>query len=111
SKQRQDLYLSNAVDQHLPPIDPKDGAGRAENPVDYNTEERIQAIKKFVQLKRKQRNKSDLKLKRLILSQEAERFDDYDQLRQVLEQRFSNTFRDVVPDYTDHDNDDPSSLE
>ncbi|UXI15433.1 ubiquitin carboxyl-terminal hydrolase 22-like [Sarcoptes scabiei] len=57
--------------------------------IDYNTEERIKSIKRFVMLSRKQKNRFERKLKHKLISEELDKFDNYEQLRMHLEQKHS----------------------
>lgn len=65
-------------------------------PIDYNTENRIKAIRKFVQLNRKRKDKVERRLKLSILSEEIGRFDDYESLKEQLEKRYSQLFPDQI---------------
>src|SRR5699024_8460611 len=84
----------NAVGDHLPPLDPSQEAINSSHN-EYNTEERIRAIKKFVQLNKKRRNKMELKLKRMILEQEIDRMGSYEELREKLEESMAEVYKDV----------------
>lgn len=64
--------------------------------VDYNTEERVKSIKKFVELKKKDQGKMKLKLRRLMLEQENDRFEDFAQLKRSMEKSFESQFADLV---------------
>lgn len=80
----------NALGDHLPPLDMKkvletcNKESGHNSSLEYNTEERIRAIKKFVETNRRRRNKLELKAKRRLLEEEIARFDNYEALRERL---------------------------
>lgn len=85
----------NAVADHLPPLNMNPPVGNNSSQIEYNTEERIKAIKKFVELNKKRKNKMELKLKRQILEEEIGRLDTYEQLREKLQEGMSELYKDV----------------
>lgn len=61
-------------------------------PIEYNTEERLKAMKKFIIANKKYRDKKNLKLKRKLLAEEIDRFENYEQLREHIENIYSQHF-------------------
>lgn len=92
-QQRINAYNYNLVGEHLPPINPNKMAIES-NLIVYNTDERINAIRKFVSIQRKRKNKEELKLKRMILENEIDRFDSYEQLQNSLEKSMAEFYKD-----------------
>lgn len=62
------------------------------DPVEYNTEERLKSMKQFIIANKKYREKENLKLKRKLLAEEIDRFDNYEQLREHMENVYSQHF-------------------
>lgn len=92
----------NAVGDHLPPLDMKAvlekyNSNSNNSAFEYNTEERIKAIKKFVELNRRRRNKLELKAKRRLLEEEINRLDSYEALRERLQESMSELHPDIIP--------------
>ena len=72
-------------------------------PINYDTENRIKSIRKFVQLNRKRKDKMERRLKLSILSEEIERFDDYGELKEQLEQRYRQLFPDQIESFIENE--------
>jgi len=83
----------NTLGQPLPPLEASSNSNN--NEINYNTEERIKSIKKFVDINKKRRNKTQLALKRMILQEEVERMGTYEQLRERYQMRIEEHFKDL----------------
>ena len=82
------------VGVHLPPVNIYEHI-TPNTEMDYNTEERIKSIKKFVQLNRKKASKADNRQKRKILQDELDKFVSYEDLRDKLEEKMDKHFHDA----------------
>lgn len=85
-----------ALDEPLPPLEGTQAPNYEQ--AEYNTEERINAIKKFVTMRRLDKNKAQLRLRRELLAEEMARFDNLSALKDALEERYTED----VDDYDDH---------
>lgn len=93
-------YL-HSVGEHLPPIDPASPQLNNE-PVFYNTEERINAIKKFSVMNKKNKNYSLKKLEKMLIDEENHRLDEYEHLRDAIDEQYSKSFENY-DDYEQRD--------
>ena len=99
-KYRLSYYNMNSVSEHLPLID-ENKVNCNLNYIDYQTDERIKAIKKFVFLNKKRKNKALLKLKRKILLEEVDRLESYEEIREMMEKRIKDVYQDLTPSEKD----------
>ncbi|OTF83901.1 hypothetical protein BLA29_000469 [Euroglyphus maynei] len=106
AQHEEDLLQMKALENHSlgeSPFASQQRTASAAQPIDYDTENRIKAIRKFVQLNKKRKDKMERRLKRSILSEEIERFDDYGDLKERLEQRYEELFPDQMKCFNKYD--------